>query len=344
MYSMSCRYPKRSVTVKRKQTLVLIFLIGMVGFLYGCDSSTPSPPPSVLSVRLEGGVAWLGDRQHGTQLEHQKPIEMYWNQTIWTGEDEAATLLIGEEDQLWLNPNSGFRLVSSIQSNQRPVLRLLQGRLRYRTVGNHYALGTHIEVPFELRMLVADLVVTSVLAETELDIVIEDDVTTMIVLSGEVTALGNGVSETLFTDWRVIVRPGEPMQVIPPVLPDTPTPTATPTPTSTSTLTMTPTPLASATPTLSATLTSSPTATATSTSTSTLTPFPTLLPALPTYTPTPTEAPPPPPPPPTAKPPTAVPPTAVPTTAVPPTPVPTTAVPPTLEPLPTTRPTPGPGG
>ena len=333
MYSILCRRLKRSVAIKRKQTFLLILLVGMVGFLPGCDSPTPSPPPSVLSVRLDGGAAWLGNPQHGIQLEHQKSMGVYWNQTIWAGEDEAATLLVGEDDQLWLDSDSGFRLVSSIQLDQRPVLRLFQGRLRYRAVGNLYALGTHIEVPFELRMSVADLVVAPVVAETELELVIEDDVTTLIVLSGEVTALGNGVSETLFADWQAIVRPGEPMQVIPPALPDTPTPTATLTPTRTATPTVTPTLIASATPTLSTTLTPSLTIT------STLTPSLTLQPALPTYSLTLTA-----PSPLATNPPTSVPPTSVPPTPVPPTPVPPTSVPPTAVPSPTTRPAPGSGG
>jgi hypothetical protein len=342
MPSTQNRYQNKSVVINRKVIFLLIFFV--IGFLNGCDSPPPSPPPSVLSVRLDDGEAWLGGYRSGTRLNLQQSMGMYWNQTMWAGESESATLLVGEADQLWLDPGSGFRLASSIQSKQRPVLRLLEGRLRYRAADDRYALGTYIEVPFELRILVTDLTVSPIEPETELEIVVEDNVATLIVLSGEVAAQGNGVSETLFANWRAIVRPGEPMEVIPPTLPDTPTPTLTAIPTRTLT------PSAIATPTPAVAVTS--TLTAPLTATSTLTPqltsspvsSPTSTPSLTTLPPTqpaPTQ------PPPTQRPPTQPPPTQPPPTQPPPTQPPPTQPPPTQPPptqRPTARPTAGPGG
>lgn len=340
MLGTPVRRQKKLSVIKQGQAFLLVSLLVVAGFLNGCDSPAPAPAQSVLSVRLDDGVAWLGGQQQGTQLDHQQSIGMFWSQMIWAEEDKSATLFVEEDDQLWLDPGSGFQLVSSIQLNQRPALRLLEGGLRYRAASDRYALSVHIEVPFELQMLVTDLVVEPVVAATELEMVIdEDDVTTLTVLSGEVTALGNGVSETLFADWRAIVRPGEPMEVIPPVVPDTPTPTPTPTPTATST------PIATSTLDVTATVTLTPTATLTPTPTVilTFTPWPTSPPTpLATSTPVPTAPPPPPPtrPPATKPPPTQPPPTQPPPTQPPPTEPPPTE-PPTVEPSSTPRPTPG---
>jgi hypothetical protein len=353
MTSTQNRYQNRPLVINRKVVFLLIFFA--ISFLSGCDSPSPSPPSSVLSVRLDDGEAWLGGYQSGTQLNLEQSVGMYWNQTVWAGESESATLLVGEADQLWLDPGSGFRLASSIQSKQRPVLRLLEGRLRYRAADDRYALGTYIEVPFELRILVTDLTVSPVEPETELEIVIEDNVATLTVLNGKVAAQGNGVSETLFAAWRAIVRPGEPMEVTPPTLSDTPTPTLTivPTRTLTPAVTATPAPTVAVTSTLTAPLTGTSTLTPQLTSSPVSSPASTLsVPTQPPPTqPPPTQPPPtqPPPtqPPPTKRPPTQPPPTQPPPTQPPPTQPPPTQPPPTEPPptsRPTARPTAGPGG
>jgi hypothetical protein len=315
------RRKRRAATMGRGFSR-LVSVIVTVGLLGGCGSSEPPPPSSVLSIQLEDGIAWLGGYQHGTQLDHEQPLDLNWNQAIWTGENEPATLLVGESDRLWLDPGGGFRLVSPVPPDQRPVLRLLEGCLRYRATSSRYALGVRFEVPSELRIMVTDLVVAPVAAGTELEMMIEDNITTVIVLGGEVAARGNGVSATLYADWRAIVRPGEPMEVIPPRPPDTPTPTVTLTPTRVPTRTASATPVTTATPTLTPTLTAA----------STFTPAPTFRPR-PTATHTPAPLPTQPPPPPPTKPPPTQPP---PPTATPPPP---TEPPP--PPTDTPRPTPG---
>ena len=327
-------FQKRLLAITGQVFLALV--VATTGFLFGC-SEAPASSSGVLSIRLEDGVAWLGDASTGIQLGQGKSLDLNWNQTIRTGEDQSATLLVGDSDRLWLDPNSGFRVISPIPPEQRPVLRLLEGRLRYRAESNRYMLGTRFEVPSELRILVTDLTVAPVETGAEFQMLIEDDVVTVIVSKGEIAARGNGVSENLFTDWRAIVRPGEPMEVIPPRLPDTPTPTVTSTPTGALI------PVGSATSTATATLTPTPTLTATFT----LTPSPTFRPRLsPSATSTlaPTEPPPPPtqPPPPPAPTRTPAPPTQPPppTDTAPPPPTDTLRPPP---PTNTVRPTLGAG-
>jgi hypothetical protein len=239
----SCR--KSAAVAVRKGFLPLVSVVIMAGLLGGCGSSAPESSGGVLSVRLEDGAAWLGGYPGGTQLDREGSASLTWNQAIWTGPDEPATLLVSEDDQLWLDPGSGFRVTSPLPPNERPVLRLIEGRLRYRAASNRYALGTRFEVPSELRILVTDLIVAPAEGGAELELVIEDKVTTLAVLSGEVAARGNDVEATLFADWRAIVRPGEPMEVFPPRMPDTPTPTVTPMLRVTRTVTPTPTPVPS---------------------------------------------------------------------------------------------------
>lgn len=327
----------------------LILVIVMAGLLSACDSPSPAPASGgVLSVRLEDGAAWLGGYPRGTQLEREQNLNLNWNQTIWAGEDGAATLLIAEHDLLSLDAGSGFRLIAPAPPNQLPTLRLLEGSLGYQAASERYALGTHFEVPAEMRILVADLIVAPATSGSKLEMVVEDNVTTVTVQEGEIAARGNGVTATLFAGWRAVVRPGEPMEVIPPRPPDTPTPTVTLTPTPTPTSVVTPTPINTPTSTLTSTteLDATPTLTSTLTPTPTVTASPTSRPRLlPTRTPTPTETPvptqpPPPPPPPSPRPTKRPSPTATrpPPTATPPPPPTATPSPP---PTNTVRPTAG---
>ena len=356
--------PSSEESDRSRWTKVLWLVVAIVTavFLAGCDRAKPTPPDGV-TVRLDDGAVWLRGYEGDVLLSPDQTVELYWYDSMWADEEQAATLHIGADDQLWLYTSSDFRLLAPLPPVNRPVLRLLQGRLRYRTDGTDYALGAYLEVPADLRIQVSDLVVAPMAAGTELEIWIEGNVIQLGVLTGAVEARGNGLSATLSAAWRAIVHLDEPMEVIPPPSPVTPMPTVSSTPTATTRrpLPFTATPSHSPTPqsapigTLTPTVTPTPldTATiaptpmdmATATPTSRPTRRPTPLPSgtpMPTATApfpseTPTPVPPPPPPPPTWTQPPPPPPTALPPTATPPPPT-ATPLPPTATTPPTERP------